>query len=161
MLSAYGVTYASPKAIPPVIISGLPLMIPHPTQPGTSTTKTVDLTQLTHESLIWDVTCNYQATETNQGQFPIALRVATEYGSYVNDKIHIPKIYLDGNDIGNDDYNNPIPLNIYNKSGTITFTYVYPFADPGDTPSQLIFMNLDSTGDFAITSCVANDVIIK
>lgn len=164
ILFACGAVYANPKAVPSVPIDGLPLIVAHATEPGTATTQSVDMAQLTKESLLWNVTCNYIATETGSGTFPISLRVSTKYMAYVidNNDNHKQKIFMDGNFIAYNYYNHPVPVNIDKQAGTFTFTLVYAYQDPfDDGHPTLTFSNLDSTGDITITSCIADNTVLS
>lgn len=149
---AFSIANANPLAIPSVNIRGLPLLIPHPTKPNTEITKSVNLAQLSQESLIWNVTCNYQASETNHGTFPISLRLSSNYLTY--DDNFQSEIILDGQDVG-PIFDTPFPLKISNNSGTITFTNVFAYQAP---LSNFTFSNDDSTGNFELTSCIATNV---
>lgn len=144
-----GIALAKTDSVPPVYLPGLPLVINHSVVPGQGNTKTVSLSQFVNSPAVWNVTCNYVATETGKGQLPISILIDSEggWGNYPS------SIYVDGNYAGSDS----AQATLNNKSGTIEYTNLYDYKFDGATP-YLEFTNVDGTGNVTLTQCVATYV---
>lgn len=147
-----GTALAKSDSVTPVNLAGLPLAINHSTEPGSSTTKTINLSQLAKYSSDWNITCNYSATETGNGRLPIFVVLQEQY--YAN---YDPQVFVDGKYVGDVD-SNPIRTTVNNKSGTIEYTnvFVYRYSQP-----ELVINNFDGTGNLTITQCIANYVPVN
>lgn len=134
---------ASPLAVPPIKINGLPAAVTH------NTVTTIDLAQLHDFPAAWNITCDYQTTSST----PVAFQLSEQYWASYS-----PEVYVDDKDIGGGavmggDYNGFTPTQLTKQQGIIKFTdvYAYMFNDP----VWLKFKNVDPDADVTITNCVA------
>lgn len=144
-------TPANSAPVMPVLFSGIPMVLNHPTVPGEGTTKSIDLTPLGSSDSLWNVNCNYEASETGNGALPISILILREFWADYD-----TQMYVDGQNMG-PPLLTPTQTTLGKKVGTILFTNVdvYKFKEANNLTPEIVLTNVDGTGNFTITSCSA------